>query len=82
MKQKEIQFGISEAADFMKNTWVFKMPKNYSVFAGEFALVPKDKFQKAANALNSIMKLAHKGNLDDHESICKHLDEAIVNLNS
>ncbi len=43
MNKKTIktQIGISAGADFSESTWTFKMPEDYIVVAGEFAIVDK-----------------------------------------
>ena len=38
----EVQYGISFEADFDAKTWTFQMPNNYKVWAGTFAIIPKE----------------------------------------
>lgn len=80
VRKKEIQFGISATADFEENTWTFEMPEDYSVSAGEYALVPKDKFDKAIEALSAMKKLAYNGDLDKAELLTAYMDEIIDDL--
>lgn len=39
------QFGISATADFGERTWIFEMPENFRVSAGEFAIIPKTEYE-------------------------------------
>ncbi len=49
------QFGISATADLEELTWTFVIPhQSYSVCAGEFAIVPKEKYDKIIGMLNKI----------------------------
>jgi hypothetical protein len=54
MRTVKTQFGISATADFEENTWTFEMPDNYSVWAGNFAIVDKQVYDKMLDALRSI----------------------------
>ena len=48
------QFGESLTADFQENTWTFEMPTDFKVFAGDFAIVPKENFLELVKALKGI----------------------------
>ena len=49
-----VQFGIAATADFLENTWTFEMPENFSVSAGEFAIVPKAEYEALLTELNKV----------------------------
>lgn len=42
----ETQFGVSVTADFQDGTWTFEMPDGFKITAGEFAIVPKKKYDE------------------------------------
>jgi len=44
MSLLKAQFGTALTADFEESTWTFEMPEDYEVSAGEFAIVPKEKY--------------------------------------
>lgn len=54
MSKIKTQFGKSLTADFQENTWTFEMQKDYKVFAGYFAIVPKDDFLELLKAIKGI----------------------------
>jgi hypothetical protein len=39
-----VQFGESLTGDFEERSWTFEMPEDFSVKAGEFAIVPKAEY--------------------------------------
>lgn len=45
------QFGTALIADFEECTWTFEMPESYEVSAGEFAIIPKEKYNKLYQTL-------------------------------
>lgn len=45
------QIGISAHADFEQNTWTFELADGYSVAAGNFAIIPFEKYNELRNAL-------------------------------
>lgn len=45
------QIGQSEGADFEEDTWTFKMPEDFEVMAGEFAIMPRANFEAMKDAL-------------------------------
>lgn len=67
------QFGTAESADFEHLTWTFKMPENYEVSAGEFAIVPREKYELLLNACIEA-KRHHQGG---HSEIGLRLTQAI-----
>ena len=54
------QLGVSETADFEKNTWTFKMSNKYNVRAGKFAIVDQQVYHEAKKALTEAAK-HHQG---------------------
>lgn len=54
------QLGVSETADFEKNTWTFKMSNKYNVSAGKFAIVDQQVYHEAKKALTEAAK-HHQG---------------------
>ena len=51
MIKMKTQFGTSFGADFEYSTWKFKMPKNFEIRAGEFAIVDKQVYDKMIELL-------------------------------
>ena len=53
-----VQFGESLTADLEENTWTFEMNEDMNVSAGEYAIMPKEQFEKLISALdiNSVVK--------------------------
>jgi len=41
-------------SDFEENTWTFEMQEDFKVTAGEFAIIPKDKYDNLLTALKGI----------------------------
>ena len=39
------QFGESLTGDFEERTWTFEMPEDFTIKAGEFAIVPKAEYE-------------------------------------
>lgn len=54
MSKLNTQFGVAVTSDFSERTWTFEMPKKFSVSAGEFAILPKDKYERLIQALKGI----------------------------
>ena len=46
IKEVSTQIATSMTADFDENTWTFLMPENYKVWAGQFAIVDKQVYDK------------------------------------
>ncbi|MDP2687545.1 MAG: hypothetical protein Q8O62_10000 [Aequorivita sp.] len=40
-----VQFGTSVTADFQEGTWTFQMPKDFTMTAGNFAILPLSEFR-------------------------------------
>ena len=47
----DVQFGIAYTADFEENTYTFEMQKGFTVSAGEYAILPKNQFEKIIESL-------------------------------
>lgn len=54
MSKLKTQFGTAITADFEENTWTFEMNENFNVTAGEFAILPKEKYETLLVALKGI----------------------------
>ena len=67
------QFGTAATADFDESTWTFEMSENYEVSAGEFAIIPREKYELLLNACIEAKKY-HQGG---HSGIGFQLTEAI-----
>ena len=46
IKEVSTQIGTSMFSDFEENTWTFLMPDNFQVWAGQFAIVDKQVYDK------------------------------------
>ena len=46
MEKVSTQIAASATADFDENTWTFLMPENYKVWAGQFAIVEKQIYDR------------------------------------
>lgn len=54
MKEVSTQIGVSATADFGENTWTFEMPENYQVWAGQFAIVDKQVYDKMKSLIDFV----------------------------
>lgn len=55
MANFKTQLATSLTSDFSENTWTFEMPKTgFVVSAGEFAIVPSEKYHALINMLDKI----------------------------
>ena len=68
-KNLGIQFGEAEGANFEERIWSFEMPINFTVSAGEFAIVPQNKYDEIRTALIGIRNSvsAHPDNEENSE---------------
>jgi len=57
MTKTKTQFGVAQEADFSMNTWTFRMPDNYLVAAGEFAIIDKAAYEKMQSALSDSLQM-------------------------
>ena len=48
------QFGLSDECDFEESKWTFQMDSDFKVTAGEFAIIPKEKYDNLINAITMI----------------------------
>ncbi len=46
MKEVKTQFGTAVTADFEESTWTFKMPEDFSVWPGNFAIVDIEVYKQ------------------------------------
>lgn len=60
MSKLKTQFGTSATADFEKNTWTFEMIGSFSVTAGDFAILPTQKYQSLINLLDKLEQFESK----------------------
>ena len=79
-KQKTIktQFGISATADFVDNTWTFKMPEKYSVISGDFAIVDKILYDQLMQTVEDLA--IHCQELDMHSIFLSNLAFTVKKL--
>ena len=56
MSNLKTQIGDSLTGDFEENTWTFEMPETFKVTAGEFAIIPKEKYNTAVQTVKNIME--------------------------
>jgi hypothetical protein len=54
MSTLKMQVGESLSADFEEQTWTLEMQEDFSISAGEFAVIPKEKFDRLIIALRGI----------------------------
>ena len=72
------QIGTSVAADFEENSWTFEMPEGFTMCAGQFAILPIDKY----NALMEALKEISKGEGAYNEDKLEHANNTIENMKS
>ena len=53
--QLKLQIGKSTSADFSKKTWSFRVENGLEVSAGQFAIIPLDKFDELIESVKSMM---------------------------
>ena len=51
---KTIQFGQALTADFEQNTFTFEMKKDFTVLAGEYAIIPRELYDEIRNDLEKL----------------------------
>lgn len=85
MRKIKTQFGKSVTGDFEEMTWTFEMPEDFKLAAGEFAIVPKDKYDLLITAIKGIANSmnAHPDCTEDSEfegmvSRCKEAIEGVM----
>lgn len=67
---KNMQFGESLTCDFEANTWTFEMDKNFIVSAGNFTIIPSEKFRQLLLATSQAINTK---NVDALEKILTEL---------
>lgn len=84
MSNLKTQFGKASSADFEENVWTFKMSEGFKVSAGDFAIIPKEKFENILIALRGIINsmCVHPDCEEDSEFECmvSRCDEALSEL--
>ena len=60
MKTIKTQFGTSISADFDEQTWTFKIPEDFSVSAGEFAIIDKATYEELIRSSQTNLKTKDK----------------------
>lgn len=75
MSKLKTQFGTSATADFEENTWTFEFEGDFNVTAGDFAIIPKEKFNRLLTALKGI-----RNSVTAHPDCEKHseFDDMVV----
>ena len=78
------QIGKAVSADFSKGTWEFRMGETFEVCAGEFAILPKHKYDALIHAVNGMRNSmsAHPDYEPDSEfdDMCSRVDEILLQL--
>ena len=84
MSKLKTQFGTAVTADFEETAWTFEMPLGYKVTGGEFAILPKDKYDALLVALKGIRNSmeAHPDCVEDSEfnDMVKRVDDALSEI--
>ncbi len=84
MSKQILQIGDSLTGDIIEGTWTFEMPKDFKLMPGEFAIVPKEKFEDLITAINGIANSmnAHPDCTEDSEfeGMVNRCKEAIENI--
>lgn len=57
---KTVQFGQSLTADFKENTFTFEMQKDFTVYAGEYAIIPRELYDEIRNDLVKLKEELNK----------------------
>jgi hypothetical protein len=72
-----VQFGESLTGDFEERTWTFEMPEDFSVKAGEFAIVPIDEYKQLIEkpSFNGELILTLESKSDWIRKVPNHLPE-------
>ena len=63
IKEVSTQIATSMTADFDENTWVFLMPDNYKVWAGQFAIVDKQIYDKMKDIIEYVDQECSSGSM-------------------
>ena len=73
MKDLKTQFGTSETMNLVKDTWTFDMKPDFTAISGEFAILPKDKFDTIVDILKQTANL-------QSEHIKSGVNTAFINI--
>lgn len=49
------QLATSLTSDFQENTWTFELDKDFKVMAGDFAILPRESYEKLIIAMKGIV---------------------------
>jgi hypothetical protein len=63
IKEVSTQIATSMTADFNENTWTFLMPENYKVWAGQFAIVDKQVYDKMKSIIEYVNQECSVGSM-------------------
>ncbi len=74
------QFGSSLTSDFQENTWTFEMQNDFSITAGEFAIIPKEKFDKFLASVKEMVDCIGSNTYFQSDSEAVLAVEEILNL--
>ena len=80
MSKLKTQIGETLTADFEEQTWTFEMDENFIITAGEFAIIPKENYDKLFKILANLSLIENKAfGLESFDVDCfkKKLNEAI-----
>lgn len=57
MSKLKTQIGESLTADFEEQTWTFEMDENFNITSGEFAIIPKEDYDKLFQILINLLSV-------------------------
>lgn len=63
MNEVNTQIATSMTADFEENTWTFLMPENYKVWAGQFAIVDKQIYDRMKTIIQYVDNECSEGSM-------------------
>ena len=61
---KNVQFRESLIGDFEESTWTFRMPEDFKLTAGKFAIVPEKEYEKLLEQRGKLIAEVKAKNLD------------------
>lgn len=78
MSITKTQIGTSITADFEENSWTFEMSEGFSMSAGQFAILPTNRYNALIEALEEISR----GEGAYNEDRLEHANNTIENVKS
>jgi len=57
---RKVQFGEALTSDFEDNTFTFEMEKDFTVYAGRYAIIPIELYEEIRNDLVKLSELLNK----------------------